>query len=651
MVYNASMAKPLAKLLVTVLLTSQALMLAFGAHVHSPVLDEIAHLAAGIGNWELARFDLYKVNPPLVRMLAALPALAAGAETDYGSYSLGVGVRAEFPVMEDFTRANGRRVLWLVTLARWALIPLALLGGYVCYRWARELYGDAAGILALALWCFSPNVLAYGQVINADAAAAALGVTAAYFFWKWLRQPAWDRAIVAGIALGLAELTKTTWVVLFALWPLLAIMVRCQSSKGSRRFRSQLTQLAVVLALAALSINACYDFEGSGTKLRNYVFASRPLTGGASVGRGGRLGNRFAEGWIGNLPVPLPKNYLEGIDLQWHDIEHGKPSYLRGRWRERGWWYWYLYALTVKVPLGTWGLFLLAVATRVAGWRRGIAKCKSVDAVSWRDEFVLLAPAAAVLVLVSSQTGFSRYVRYVLPIFPFVFIWISGLLRGPCERNATARALNRRGRLVTVSAVIFLSWSAGSSLWFAPHWMSYFNELAGGPTGGPAHLIDAQVDWGQDLLYLKEWLDARPDAQPLGLAYFGSIHPTVAGVEFLLPPNGVIVMDEGNALGDSSHAHPSPVPKGETPAPIAGVPGGLRPGWYAVSVNFLYGYPQRLYGPSGEIAWANKPFYSYFRRFRPVATAGYSIYIYHLTTDEIEAARAEPETHDGHRTF
>ena len=201
-------------------------MLLTSAALHSPVMDEPAHLAAGISHWELGRFQLFKVNPPLVRMVAALPAIAAGAKTDWSGYSEGVGTRPDFTVMDDFVHANGERVIWLVTLARWALIPIVLLGGYVCYRWARELYGDAAGIMALALWCFCPNVLAYGQIINADAGATALGVAAGECFWKWLKDPSWDRALVVGIVLGLAELTKTTWVALFVLWPALWLVVR-----------------------------------------------------------------------------------------------------------------------------------------------------------------------------------------------------------------------------------------------------------------------------------------------------------------------------------------------------------------------------------------------------------------------------------------
>jgi hypothetical protein len=54
-----------------------------------------------------------------------------------------------------------------------------------------------------------------------------------------------------------------------------------------------------------------------------------------------------------------------------------------------------------------------------------------------------------------------------------------------------------------------LAWSVGSSLWYYPHSLSYFNELVGGPMGGPKHLLDSNIDWGQDLFYLKDWLDAN----------------------------------------------------------------------------------------------------------------------------------------------
>src|SRR5439155_22186730 len=65
-----------------------------------------------------------------------------------------------------------------------------------------------------------------------------------------------------------------------------------------------------------------------------------------------------------------------------------------------------------------------------------------------------------------------------------------------------------------------LAASIASSLAVFPHSLSYFNELAGGPENGPAHLLDANIDWGQDLLELKRWSDAHPAARPFHLAYF-----------------------------------------------------------------------------------------------------------------------------------
>jgi hypothetical protein len=192
-----------------------AILLGWGAWRNSFTWDEVGHLPAGISHWQLGRFDLFRVNPPLVRMVGSLPILAAKPKTDWRAYDDRPGHRAEFDVGKRFLELNGVRSFWLLTLARWTCIPFSLLGGWVCFRWAGELYGERAGLLALVLWCFSPNVLAHGQLITPDVAAAALGVSAAFLFWRWLKRPSWDRTLAAGLLLGLTELAKTTWIVLF----------------------------------------------------------------------------------------------------------------------------------------------------------------------------------------------------------------------------------------------------------------------------------------------------------------------------------------------------------------------------------------------------------------------------------------------------
>jgi 4-amino-4-deoxy-L-arabinose transferase-like glycosyltransferase len=571
------------------LLLFHATLLAWAATRHSPTLDEPAHLAAGVAAWQLGRPDLYQVNPPLVRMLAALPVVCARPATDWSGFY--TSSRPEFGVGGNFLQANPDGWFWYFIVARWACIPLSLLGGYVCWRWAADLYGPRAGLLALALWCFCPNVLAHAQLITPDAGAAALGVTAAYAFWRWLKAPTLGGAFLAGVTLGLAELAKMTWVVLFLLWPLLWLVYGgLQRPVGRQRpWLVQSGQLVLILLLGLGVLNLGYGFDGSFQRLAKFRFSSRAFTDkeGAAALPEGSPRNRFAGSWLGAVPVPVPRSYLLGIDLQKADFEQQSPSYLRGEWRRGGWWYYYLYALAVKVPLGTWLLLLLAATLKV---------CRVGPPVRLRDELVVLAPLALVLVLVSSQTGMNRYIRYVLPALPFAFIWAG--------QAAQARV---RGWPVPAVVAAALAWSVASSLWVYPHSLSYFNELAGGPSNGHAHLVDANIDWGQDLFYLKRWLDHHPEARPVGVDCFSGLPLAFAGIESEGVPRWLGSRGkEANAAGGSGE--------------------GPRPGWYAVSVHRLREADQG---------------YAYFLQFRPVAMAGYSIYIYHLSLDDANRARRD----------
>lgn len=623
---------------VLLLLLGHAGLLAWSATRHSPSIDEVGHLPAGLSHWHLGRFDLYRVNPPLIRLVAALPVLLARPATDWSRLAEGDQGRPEFRMGEEFIAANVHLSFWYFTLARWSCIPFSLLGGFICFLWARDLYGRLAGFLALTLWCFCPNVLGNAQMITPDVGAAALGVTAGYTFWRWLRRPRWSRAAVAGIILGLAELTKTTWIVFFGLWPLLWLAWRWTNSTH-RAFprlacRSEIGQLGFLLLLAFYTLNLGYGFEGSFEPLGHYDFVSDLFRGPKLPMPQSR--NRFQSGWVGSVPVPLPRHYLLGIDRQRMDFERTIRSYLRGEWRQGGWWYYYLYGLAVKVPLGTWLILLLAGSLTLLG---------RVPLAAWRDEMVMLAPAAAVLILVSSQTGFNHHLRYVLPAFPFAFVWASKVAQTAVWKMRYAPAVVCGGLL----------WSVSSSLAVYPHSLAYFNEAAGGPMNGHAHLVDSNIDWGQDLLYLKRWLDEHPEARPLGLAYFGHFDPRVAGVEFSLPPKNPTTAQQATAVQNVLAVGASVVglvcsPRGPAPflAASALFPGrtsvedfGPHPGWYAVSVGVLRGLQFPLHDGRGKAIFVDGPWYTYFQRLRPVATAGYSIYIYHIDLEEANRVRQE----------
>ena len=111
-------------------------------------------------------------------------------------------------------------------------------------------------------------------------------------------------------------------------------------------------------------------------------------------------------------------------------------------------------------------------------------------------------------------------VRVVLPAVPFLYLLASGLAAPSCCRFA---------RLAVLAAC--LAWCAGAAERASPYEVAYFNELAGGPVAGAKHLADSNLDWGQGLPALKEWMD-REGVDAVYLAYFGTDRPEAYGIPF-----------------------------------------------------------------------------------------------------------------------
>lgn len=505
-------------------------LLGYSAYVHSPTLNEPAHLVAALSHWKFGRFELYRVNPPLVRMVAALPVMAVGYEEDWSGFYEGPGARPVFGMGEDFVAANGERTFFLTMIARWACIPFSWLGAIICYLWGRDLYGRPAGLLAAFFWCFEPNILAHASLITADAGGTALGVAACYTFWRWLRKPTWMQAAVTGVVLGLAELAKTTLILFYPLWPLMWLFYRW-SDRRTMKLRDWLREagmLALRMAIGVNVVNLGYGFEGTGTRLGEFQFVSNTLSEKATSES--TATNRFTDTWLAEMPVPFPKNYILGIDIQQRDFEdYGRLSYLRGEWRERGWWYYYLYAGLIKVPLGLTALGVLALATGVVR-KFGPRVDDASASTSIRDEVILLFPGVLIFVIVSSQTGFSEHFRYVLPAFPYLFIYIAKLassyLTAVFTASCTSSKLQlRRWGAAPLAAIALLSlncWICSSSLWVYPHCLSYFNEVTGGPLNGAEHLLGSNLDWGQDALYVSGEGRNKDIEADIYLCFYGS---------------------------------------------------------------------------------------------------------------------------------
>ena len=578
----------------------------------SVTIDEYAHLPAGFSYLQTGTFALYHQNPPLVKILAALPPLAAGAKVDYAHSWLETSPPSRWLFGDDFQAANPTRTTdggtiryhELFNLARLVIVALSCIGAWLIFKWGTEVYGTTGGLIAASVWCLSPNVLAHARFVTTDLAAAVAFVAALYALWCWSERGGFWRCVVAGFVLGLAQLTKFTSLLLYPLGFVLVLIWHFRND-GSHRGEliPKLTGWIATVGISVVIINAGYLGEGSFRRLGEFEFLSRTLTvpqrttevdgAVAPVGenrvksRRAERSNRFGDSMLGALPVPLPYHYVAGFDEQKWESEteirsngqrKGYPVFLNGELRRTGWWYYYAACIAYKVPLFT--LTWLCLAT-------GLALARKPAMGIGRDGTFALS-ALFILIAMSAGSDINLGLRYVLPLWPFLCLWIGRL-----------GTLPRRSAKIVLVAVAVLGLIPVAAI--HPHYLSYFNAIGGGPVGGRHRLIDSNLDWGQDLVALKRLMD-REGIENIWLAYFGNEDPATVGIDFALPR-------------------------------------GPQPGWNAVSVNYVMGLPfSHIRDGRGNRVRLERPLFVGYQKFEPVARAGYSIDLYYLTAEDISSA-------------
>src|SRR3989442_4233893 len=389
----------------------------------SATSDEPIHLAAGYSYLQTRDFRMNPEHPPLAKLLAALPLLAIHPRFDTSQQNWKDAVQVPFAFEFLYGNDADRLLFW----SRTVMVLIAALGAAATFLWARDLFGAPAGVFAVALYAFCPNLLAHGMLVTTDVPLAAFTVLTLYLFWKRGKHPAWRSDLVTGLTLGPAMVSKFSGGVLpIILW-------------GFCLARKQIKSLFIMAGASLFVIEAAY------------LFSVSPLLYFRNIGF-------------------VNANHLKDY-----------PFYLLGEIKQGGWWYYFLAAFAFKATPPT---LILIVLTTVEATRGFIDR--------W-GEMILLASVGAYLIVISAaadQVG----VRYILPVFPLVFIWVSRIV--PYFRTA---------RSGTIVLVVLIAWQAWSAIAAFPNYIPYFNELAGGAANGPPFLADSNIDWGQGFKQAPEY--------------------------------------------------------------------------------------------------------------------------------------------------
>ena len=111
-----------------------------------------------------------------------------------------------------------------------------------------------------------------------------------------------------------------------------------------------------------------------------------------------------------------------------------------------------------------------------------------------------------------------------------MYVLAAFLVSKPLSECIVGRLASIYRRWIVFIGIALCAISAGSSLCTAPHFLSYFNSLAGGSQNGWRMLGYSNVDWGQDLLLVHDWIEKHPECTPIYVeCVHGQIDSTTAG--------------------------------------------------------------------------------------------------------------------------
>jgi Dolichyl-phosphate-mannose-protein mannosyltransferase len=515
---------------------------------------------------------IQKDHPPFLCTMAALPLLFEGVKFDPENIPTDRLYHAFFFEQNDCDQ-----------LLRWPRLCITLLGvllGVILFLWARDLFGFWPATAGLALYACEPNILCNAGVVTQDLGLVCFFFGTIYFLRRSLRRLTLGNALGLSVFFAMAQVSKFSAVLLGPiLFLLLAIRIVSRSPwpvrwKGDRELRTRNSKIAASTALIllvgmvfVLVVWMNYGFHyttgpdvyGGSTSA---VYEDRATRTWLPVSSG-------LLGWIDRhrlLPNAYTQSFLRQALSNTGSFKFA--AFLLGQSKYGHWWYYFPVVFLVKTPLTLLVLFF-----------SGVVLCLAQKRKVGMDALCILLPTLLYVAVAMFSTR-NIGVRHLLPIYPFVIL----------IAVVPLAELLRRGMKWPVLCFCLLAGIELAGVY--PHYRGFFNCAAGGPRNGQNLLADSNIDWGQDLKLLKQWMTAN-GVSHVNLGYWGVSDPAYYGIDC-------------THLVTTMQSFPYPF----TPPQL--------PGYVAISSQLLHdpAFPQVV------------AYYSPLSQPPPVAVIGYSIYVY-----------------------
>ena len=264
---------------------------------------------------------------------------------------------------------------------------------------------------------------------------------------------------------------------------------------GGKRKELRLSKMGIFAVSCFLTIWAGYFFELKPL-LKDTPDPSKKMEMYQKVG-----GEKLLE-FAQKVPVPLSTFSSAFISMMFTRAR-GVDAYLMGEWSRNGWWYYYFVAFLIKNSIP----FILAILLSFILIKKVLPDRLTIALISVPVIFLFFATLND-----KAQAG----VRYFLPIYPILFVLCGGALA----------FIYNKTKVMKVFVIGLMGWHVCEALFIFPNHLAYFNEFVGGPKNGYRYLRDSNLDWGQEMKRVGEYV-RQNDVHDLALSTIGPVDPSL----------------------------------------------------------------------------------------------------------------------------
>lgn len=483
-----------------------------------------------------------------------------------------------FQVGNEIIFHSGYNSQIITLLARLPIIFMSVVLALFVFKWATSLYGIKSGMFALIIYTFNTTILSFGGLALTDFVAAFFIFITLYSFWVYLKTKSTKGIIATGISLGLALMSKATSLILVPSLIFAAYFYRKQQNANNKIIAKNLLTIALIGMLVM--------FVGYGFKfdtLNNTLEQHYNIRAHQEIAKLPNIPKKALSFIFDNVPLPFP-NYFAELGSVTYYSNLGVSSFIFGRVTEQAVWYLPIVVLVLKTHPALLAFLILALL---------FLKKKDL-----KKDFMLLLPILLIFILFMMNNRTSG-VRHLLAVYPFAFVFASRILTINVKYK----------KIFSVFIGISLVYYILSTLLVAPHFLAYYNELAGGPANGYKYIAGSNVDLGQDLIELKSYMDKNKIAK-IKLSYFGSVDPKEYNITY-------------EYLASPYFQYWVPDYKPYVTVKERSEDCSKKNGYIAISVNNLQ-----------NVHMINKTCFNWLKNYEPIAKIGYSIFIYDITDNK-----------------